>query len=115
MQCRSLVAQLGRREKDFQAMNTQVVVILGDRIEQAQKYAADLHLPFPVLADPEREVYHRYDLQKSLFLIQRTAAILIDREGVIQFVKAVTNPLTWLVEYEELAQEAQRVHTLKSE
>ena len=110
MQCRSLVAQLGRHEKDFRALKTQVIVIIGDGMERAQKYAADLSLSFPVLADPERDVYHLYDLQKSFIMIQRTAAIIIDSEGVIQFIKAVTNPMTWLVEYEELVQEARRIY-----
>ena len=109
MQCRSLVAQLGRNPKEFQAMNTRVVVILGDGVEHAQKYAVDLHLPFPVLADPQREVYHLYELHKSMML-QRTAAIIIDPQGIIQFIKAVTNPLTWLAEYEELVQEARRIN-----
>ncbi len=105
MQCRSLVAQFGRNSQDLQTANTQVLVILGDPIERAQKYASELKLPFPVLADPDRQTYHRYGLQKSFGLIQRTAAVVIDRDGVVRFIKAVTNPLTWLAEYDELYQE----------
>ena len=105
MQCRSLSAQLGRHYPDFQAANTQVFVILGEDIDRARRYSKEMKLPFPVLADPERQVYHRYGLQKALILIQRSATMLIDQEGVIQFIKAVTNPMAWLSGFEELYQE----------
>ncbi len=111
MQCRSLVAQLGRHYQEFQAMDTQVLVILGDDIKRAQKYSQDLKLPFPVLSDPERQVYHRYDLHKSFVMIQRSAAVIIDREGVIRFMLAVTNPLTWLVEYEHLYEQLKEIRS----
>lgn len=105
MQCRSLSAQLGRHYPDFQAANTQVFVILGEDIERSQEYAELLKLPFPVLADPERQVYHRYELHKAFIVIQRSAVVLIDQEGLIQYFKAVTNPMAWLSEYEQLHQE----------
>ncbi len=102
MQCRSLVTQFGRHAADFQAAHTQVLIILGEPIDRALGYAESLKLPFPVLADPDRRVYQLYGLHKTLGLIQRSAAVIIDRQGVIQFVKSVNNPLTWLSEYEEL-------------
>lgn len=108
MQCRSFSAQLGRHNQDFQTANTQVFVILGDNIDRARKYSAELKLPFPVLADPDRQVYHSYGLNKAFILIQRSAAVIINQEGVIQYIKAVTNPMTWLREYEELYQEVLR-------
>jgi len=105
MQCQALVAQLGRHDKEFQSANTRILVILGDRIELAQKYVDKLKLPFPVLADPDRQVYHRYGLQKALIFIQRSAYVVIDKEGTIQSIKTTINPLIWLVEYEQLYQE----------
>jgi len=39
---------------------------------------------------------------KALFLIQRTASVVVDREGVIRYVKRTTNPMTWLQESREL-------------
>ncbi len=115
MQCRSLSAQLGRHYQDFLAANTQVFVILGDDLNRAQRYSNELKLPFPVLADPGRQVYHLYGLQKAFVLIQRSAAVIIDREGTIRFIKAVTNPLTWLGEYEELSQEVQKTNESSSD
>ena len=102
MQCRSHSAQLGRLFKEFQAANCEVLLILGDSIEKASRYVNSLHLPFPVLADPERNVYHRYGLEKVMVFIQRTASVVIDRNGVIRYVKIATNPMVWLQENQEL-------------
>lgn len=110
MQCRELVSQLGRHYEEIQAENTQVIAIIGEPVEIAQRYAKRSSLPFPVLSDPDREIYHLYQLHKALILIQRTAAIIVGRNGVIQYIKSVTNPMTWLAEYQELFQAIQTVH-----
>ncbi len=92
-------------------MNCEVVVLLGAPLEQARRYAEVLHLPFPVLADAEREVYHRYGLDKVAFLIQRTASLVVDRDGVIRYVKRATNPMTWLQESQEVLEFARSLAT----
>src|SRR4030043_686687 len=102
MQCRSHSSQLGRLYKEFQAANCEILLILGDSLEKAKRYTDILHLPFPVLADPERRVYHRYGLEKAMVFIQRTASVVIDRNGVIRYLKSVTNPMIWLQESQEL-------------
>ena len=102
MQCRSHSAQLGRLYNDFKVANCEILLILGEPVEKAKRYAEILHLPFPVLSDPERRVYHRYGLEKAMIFIQRTASIVIDRGGVIRYLKSVTNPMVWLQESQEL-------------
>ena len=97
MQCRSHAAQLGRLYNDFKAENYEILLILGEPVEKARRYAESLHLPFPVLADPERKVYHQYGLEKR-FLLQRTASVIIDCNGIIRYLKTTTNPLIWLQE-----------------
>lgn len=101
MQCRAHVAQLGRMVQDFQKAGTAVVVILGDTLERAVKYAEQLKIPFPVLADPERAVYHAFGLDKVAFVVQRTASVIVDQEGVIRYIKRASNPMTWLQESRE--------------
>ena len=86
-----------------------MLLILGDSVEKAQQYAQILHLPFVVLADPEREVYRRYGLDKVFLVIQRTASIIVDREGRIQYLKMAVNPMTWLAESRELLEQAQNL------
>jgi len=112
MQCRAYVAQLGRLYPEFQAEGAEVLVILGDTVQRAQNYAESLHLPFPVLADPDRQVYHQYGLGKALIFIQRTASLIVDRAGFIRYLRSATNPNTWLHESRELSQ---AVHDLKEQ
>jgi peroxiredoxin len=107
MQCRAHVAQLGRMNAEFVKAGAQVLVILGDNLERARKYAETLKAPFPVLADVEREVYHRFELTKNFIGLQRTASIIADQNGVIRYIKRAANPNTWLKESKELLQAVQ--------
>lgn len=102
MQCRSHTAQLGRMYSEFQNAGADILVILGDTQERAVKYAQQLKVPFPVLADPERIVYHTFDLDKVAFVIQRTASVIVDRDGLIRYIKRASNPMQWLQESREL-------------
>ncbi len=97
---------MGRLNVDFQAANSQVVVILGDTLERARSYRESLHLPFPVLSDPQRTVYHQYGLGKALRLIQRTASIVIDQTGTIRYLVNSTDPTRWLSESRKVLEAA---------
>jgi peroxiredoxin len=102
MQCRYHVGQLGRLYPQFQSAGTEIVVILGADTEKAKVYADSLHTPFPVLADPDRGVYAKFGLDKAMGIIQRTASVVVDRRGIVRYIKRVTNPMTWLQESKEL-------------
>jgi peroxiredoxin len=93
---------LGHLYKDFQANSCEILLILGEPVEKAKCYAEILHLPFPVLADPERKIYHQYGLEKALVFIQRTASVVIDQGGKIRYIKTTINPMIWLQESREL-------------
>ena len=105
MQCRAHVAQLGRMNEEFAKAGVQILIILGDDLDRVRKYSETLKTPFPILADPERVVYHRFELQKNFIGIQRTASVIVDENGVIRYLKRSTNPMTWLQESKELLQE----------
>ncbi len=102
MQCRSHAAQLGQLYNQFKAANCEILLILGESVDKARRYAEILHLPFPVLSDPERKIYHQYGLDKAMIFIQRTASIVIDQDGIIRYLKTTTSPLIWLQESHEL-------------
>jgi peroxiredoxin len=104
MQCRSHAAQLGRSYPEFQTAGYEVLAILGDSPERAGNYASTLHLPYPVLSDPQRVVYHEYGLDKSLIVIQRTASVAVDRTGTIRYLRQTANPMEWLQETPRLLQ-----------
>jgi peroxiredoxin len=107
MQCRSHVAQLGRLNDELVKAGVQILIILGDTLERAGRYAETLKTPFPVLADAERVVYQRFELQKNFIGIQRTASVVVDQNGVIRYIKRAVNPMTWLQESKELVQAVQ--------
>ncbi len=109
MQCRYHAAQLGRLNADFETANCQVLVILGGSLERARGYAETLHLPFPVLSDPQRAVYHQYGLEKVLGLLQRTASIVVDREGIIRYFSRAADPTRWLSESSRVVEAARRL------
>lgn len=77
-------------------------MILGDSPERARQYAETLKTPFPVLSDPDRAVYQLFGLDKVAFVIQRTASVVVDLEGLIQYIKSRVNPMIWLQESREL-------------
>ena len=89
---------------EFIKAGAQILVILGDTLDRARGYAETLKTPFPVLADPERDVYHRYELDKNFIGIQRTASVIVDEKGAIGYLKRSVNPMTWLQESKELLQ-----------
>jgi peroxiredoxin len=107
MQCRAHVAQLGRMNNDFAKAGVQILIILGDTLDRARRYAETLKTSFPVLADPERVIYRRFALTKNFIGIQRTASVIVDQNGVIQYIKRSTNPMTWLQESKELLRAVQ--------
>lgn len=88
--------------KDIQLANADVLVILGDSPERARQYAETLKTPFAVLSDPDRTVYQRFELEKNFIGIQRTASVVVDREGLIRYIKRSVNPMVWLQESHEL-------------
>ena len=47
-------------------------------------------------ADPERVVYHRFELEKSFIGIQHAASVVVDRKGALGYLNRSVNPMTWL-------------------
>ncbi len=102
MQCRFHVGQLGRLSDEFAKAGFQILVVLGESLDQAKNYQNLLKVPFPILADPQREVYHRFEMTRNFIGLQRTASIILDEKGIIRYLKRVYNPMTWLQESQEL-------------
>jgi len=101
-QCRTHVAHLGRMYSQFREAGTEVIVILGEGEEKAREYAESIGLPFPILCDPDRAIYHLYELEKYFLLFQRTASLVVDKDGIVRYLKRTTVPNVWLQESREL-------------
>jgi hypothetical protein len=41
-------------------------------------------------------------MEKVSLVIQRTASVVVDRDGIIRYVRRATNPVAWLKESHEL-------------
>jgi len=78
--CQKHVAQLKQLYSTLQSHSTEVLVIGGGSREEAERLATKLQVPFPVLADTDRGVYHRYGLEKVMFSPQRSGTILVDKQ-----------------------------------
>lgn len=101
-QCKTHVTQLGRMYEQFKSAGAEIVVILGENVEKSREYANGIGLPFPILADPDREIYHLYELEKYFLLFQRTASLVVDKSGIVRYLKRTTVPNVWLQESREL-------------
>ena len=93
--CQKHVAQLKQLYSALQSYNAEVLVIGGGSRAEAEQLAAKLQVPFPVLADTDREVYHRYGLEKVMSL-QRSGAIVVDRQGRVNYSHPTTLPIAGL-------------------
>jgi peroxiredoxin len=94
--CQKHVAQLKQLYSTLQSHHTAVLVIGGGSREEAEQLATKLQVPFPVLADADREVYHRYGLEKVLISLQRSGIIVVDRQGRVSYSHPTTLPIAGL-------------------
>ena len=89
---RKNVTQLKHLYSTLQARHTEVLVIAGGSRAEAEQLATTLQVPFPVLADADREVYRRYGLEKVLSLWQRSGTIVVDTQGRVSYLRPTTIP-----------------------
>ncbi len=72
--------------EEFEKRGVQLLAIAPDSLESAQAYFQRNEIPFPCLADPDREVYRRYDVKSALVSLgQRPGLFIVDREGVVRY------------------------------
>ena len=79
---------------------TQFSVVGGGSVVQARQLAERYKLDFPVIADPERIAYARYDLGKALGMMQRSGTAVIDAAGVLRLFLGSFNPMSSFLEKE---------------
>lgn len=89
---RKNVTQLKHLYSTLQARHAEVLVIAGGSRAEAEQLATTLQVPFPVLADADREVYRRYGLEKVLSLWQRSGTIVVDTQGRVSYLRPTTIP-----------------------
>jgi thioredoxin-dependent peroxiredoxin len=80
--------------------DTQFLVVGGGSVAHARQLAERYKLSFPVIADPERIAYARYDLGKALGMMQRSGTAVIDAAGVLRLFLGSFNPMSSFLERE---------------
>ena len=71
---------------EFEKRDVQLLAIAPDSLENAQSYFEFNEIPFPCLADPDREVYRQYDVKSALVSLgQRPGLFIVDGEGVVRY------------------------------
>lgn len=109
--CRRHSTGLGHRYEEFQKAGAEVLVVTPGDTQRAKAYASALALPFPVLADADREVYRLYGLDRMVLgLMQRSEIFVIDRSGVIRFAQGHGLP-TKVPDADEVLQVVKRANT----
>jgi peroxiredoxin len=89
--CPPCVEETPGLEKFAETMRQQGVTVLGVSVDEdgtaLQKFAADQHLSFPVLRDPDRSIAHRY----GTFVFPET--YIIDQDG--RLAEKLIGPMDW--------------------
>jgi peroxiredoxin len=74
------------RIEEFEKRDAQLLAIAPDSLEHARSYFQRKEIPFPCLADPDRQVYRQYDVKSALVSLgQRPGLFIVDGEGAVRY------------------------------
>jgi len=70
----------------FTALDSEIVVVAPETLENAQRYFEQNPIPFTALVDETRQVYQLFDVQSKLISLgQRPGLFIIDKDGMVRF------------------------------
>jgi len=94
--CNEYARRLSMLYPEIQKTSTEVLVVgLGGEL-LAQSMAKRVNAPYPVLYDRDGAVYDLLRLDRVLFsVIQRSAAFVVDQNGVVRHTHHITVPAQW--------------------
>ncbi len=90
--CMEHALTLAKLQAELSLTGTRTIMIGGGNYDAAQKVAKRYKLPFPVFGDPDRSIYHKYNLDKSMLIVQKSGTVLVDKAGTIRYIHRSTNP-----------------------
>ena len=88
--CRQTVSHLKSLYPELLAADVSIFIVGGGDRKYAEQLAVLYKLPFPVLADLKREVYAQYGLHKVVKFNQQSGTYLIDKQGVLRYMRQAT-------------------------
>ncbi len=92
-QCNAHVQNMVRSAADFEAHGVQVVIAVPSTVEEAAAWRAKKGVTFPVVVGTSGSAHEEIGLMKKVFgAIQQSGGVLFDRDGVVRYAHASTNP-----------------------
>jgi peroxiredoxin Q/BCP len=77
----------------IQAAGAVVLGVSADTVASKKAFAEKYHLPFSVLADPDRKVIEAYGVKMPVLPMSKRVTFIIDKEGIIRhIITDVDNP-----------------------
>lgn len=74
------------RYGDIRGKGIELLALAPGSLDQTGEFAAAHEIPFPLLADPDLDVYGAYQVESRLrSLGQRPALYAIDRDGLVRY------------------------------
>jgi peroxiredoxin len=71
---------------EIRGKSVEVLALAPGGLDETAAFAASREIPFPLLADPQFEVYRAYGVESRLLSLgQRPALYAIDRGGVVRY------------------------------
>ena len=62
-----------------------MIAVAPDSVENARRYSEMNEMPFPMLADADRQVFRQYDVKSAMISLgQRPGQFVIDGAGVVR-------------------------------
>ena len=90
--CPTEIAEFGKRNRDFEERNAQVLGLSGDtqyvHLAWRRQHPALRDLPYPMLADTKRELSSALGILHKDEGVPLRATFIVDPEGVIRFASA---------------------------
>ena len=110
--CMQQLQEFGKQMKAFQALDTDLVAIGTDTMEDAKSLKANadgIKFPMPLLPDPSLDVFKTYQAFDDFENAPLHGAFLIDKQGNVRFQRISADPF---LDVEFLKGEAARVNRL---
>lgn len=74
------------RYDEIRGKGIELLALAPGSLDQTQAFAAAQRIPFPLLADPQLEVFRAYQVESRLLSLgQRPALYAIDRDGIVRY------------------------------
>lgn len=73
------------------ATGSVVLGVSGDDVKSKKAFAEKYHLPFSILADPEKKIIEAYGVKMAIVGLARRVTFLIDKTGTIRHILTDVN------------------------